>query len=254
MSYLPYRPEPIDRAILADEGLTLEEQGAFLNLKRAMWRNNGSLPNQAFVLARASKSGRRWKRIGPALYDHLKVVDGRVFIEEITAMLKLAIDRRAKAVSARTAALLAKSQNGHTQFAGHNSLKSLDSYSVQVGVKSASSRDNENKYIESKTLSSKNAATGRRASEAYFEAGAKLLTERTGVRFMAARHQIARWLAAVDGEEAELNSILGAVRAENLTGPHFVAVIDQRIAARNREIKKGLPLPFPPGLVINGGK
>jgi hypothetical protein len=65
---------------------------------------------------------------------------------------------------------------------------------------------------------------------------------------------MARWLAAVDGEESELNTIVSAATAENLTGPHFVAIIDQQIAARNREIKKGLSLPFPPGIVINGGK
>ena len=249
MTYLPYRPEPIDQAIVADDELTLEEQGAFLNLKRAMWRNDGSLPNDPYILARASKAGRRWPRIKAALGFHLRIVDGRVLIDEISTMLKLAIERRAKATNAR-----AQSRNGHTQFANANTLKNLDSHSVQVGSMSAASRDNENKNIESKTLSSKSAAAGRRASEAYFEAGAKLLTERTGVRFMAGRHQIARWLAAVDGEEAELNSILGAASTENLRGPHFVAVIDQRIAARNRELKKGLPLPFPPGLVINGGK
>jgi uncharacterized protein YdaU (DUF1376 family) len=249
MSYLPYRPEPIDQAIVADQELSLEEQGAFLNLKRAMWRNDGSLPNDPYILARASKAGRRWPRIMAALCFHLRIVDGRVLIDEISTMLKLAIDRRAKAVNAR-----ARSQNGHAQLAESNQLKRLDSHNVQVPLKSASSRDNENKYIDSKNLSSKNAAAGRRASEAYFEAGAKLLTERTGIRFMAARHQIARWLAAVDGEEAELNSILGAARAENLRGPHFVAVVDQQIAARNREMKKGLPLPFPPGLVINRGK
>jgi hypothetical protein len=169
-------------------------------------------------------------------------------------MLKLAIDRRAKAVKARTAATLAQSQNGHTWFACANSLKSMDSHSVQVGSTSASSRDNKNKYIESKTLNSKNAATVRRAGEAYYEAGAKILSERTGMRNLAGRSQMARWLAAMDGDEGELNAIVGAASAENLRGPHFVAIIDQQIAARNREIKKGLPLPFPPGLVINRGK
>ena len=254
MSYLPYRPEPIDQAIIADEELSLEEQGAFLNLKRAMWRNDGSLPNDGYILSRASKAGRRWPRIADALYAKLKVVNGRVFIEEISTMLKLAIDRRAKAVKARTAAVLAQSQNGHTHFAGANSLKGLDSYSVQDSPMSAASRDNKNKYIESKTLSAKVAAAGRRSSEAYYERGAKILSERTGMRNLAGRSQMARWLAAVDGDEAELNAIMRSATMENLRNSHFVAVIDQQIAARNRELKKGLPLPFPPGIVINGGK
>jgi uncharacterized protein YdaU (DUF1376 family) len=255
MSYLPYRPEPLDSAIVGDRELSLEEQGAFLNLKREMWRANGSLPNDSYILAQLSGAGRRWPRIARALQNKLAVVNDRVFIEEISTMLRLAIERRAKAAKAGLAAVLARHGNVHADFASSKPLNYHNRDGVAAGPKLAASGSNENKsLINSKTQRPRDAAASRRSREAYYEGHAKVLAERTGMRVLAAHSQISRWLSATGGDEAELNSILDAGMGENLRGRQLIAVIDQRVASRNRERKKGLPLPFPPGLVINSGQ
>lgn len=251
MAHLPYRPEQINDADANELGLTLEQVGAFVKLKRAVWRNNGWLPNDAVILAALSGAGRKWPRIAQALRRKLIVKEGRIFIEEITTMLQLAIERRAKAVTAGRQSGLARTNFRVAKFAHAKSLKNNETALNQVGPEF----NNHNQtHIQAKTQRPADAAAVRQSSGTFCEVGARILVERVNMRSLAAQHQIARWLSAVDGDEAELNAILRAAAAENLRGPHFVAVIDQRIASRNRELKKGLPLPFPPGLVINGGK
>jgi hypothetical protein len=72
--------------------------------------------------------------------------------------------------------------------------------------------------------------------------------ERVGLRQLAARSQIAKWHAAL-GDDAELTGVLLAAENENLRGPSFVAIIDQRIRTLQRTKERGLALPFAPNLI-----
>jgi len=80
-----------------------------------------------------------------------------------------------------------------------------------------------------------------------YEDGARLLTDRAGIRNLAARSQVAKWIAAAGDEE--LAAILSAVEREGLKGPNLVAVVDQRVAMIVRLQKRGPPLPFGPSLI-----
>jgi uncharacterized protein YdaU (DUF1376 family) len=74
MSKLPVLPLFVD-AYLADTGnLTLEENGAYLLLLMAMWRRNGSIPNDDIDLARLLRtSPKRWSQIKLRIMPFLMV-------------------------------------------------------------------------------------------------------------------------------------------------------------------------------------
>ena len=108
------------------------------------------------------------------------------------------------------------------------------------------------RILESKSLSASGvAASGGRGKKASAEVvnvvlygeGIELLIQRVGLRDLAARSQIAKWLMAIDDGE-ELAEILAAARKENLQGHQFIAVVDQRVTAKKRERERGAPLPF----------
>jgi|ERR1700731_1589938 len=252
MSHLPYRPEHVNDADSTELGLTLEEVGAFVKLKRALWRCGGFLPDEEWILARASGAGRKWSRIARALRDRLVVANGRVSIEEITVMLRITNERRAKAVKAGRQSAVARGFPAMSRFDDAKALKNNEATSNLVDAKfehePKNQNQNQNKNLESKTLS------GRGVSARFYELSTRMLIERVGIRGLAARSQVAKWLATVEGDESELQAIMDAAAAENLQGARLIAVIDQRVGNRKAERKQGPPLPFPPNLVINSGK
>jgi len=255
MSHLPYRPEHVNDADSTELGLTLEEVGAFVKLKRALWRCGGFLPDEEWILARASGAGRKWARIARALRDRLVVANGYVSIEEITVMLRITNERRAKAVKAGRQSAVARGFPAISQFDDAKALKNHEATSNRVDAKFEHSPKNQNQNnLESKTLNSATNAIAKRGNEAFYELSVAFLIERVGIRSLAARSQIAKWLSAVEGNESDLQTIMDAAGKENLQGARLVAVIDQRVGNRKAERKQGPPLPFPPNLVINSGK
>ena len=246
MAHLPYRPEHVNDAIANSEELTNEELGAFVRLTWALWRAGGYLPDDQKKLARFARAGSRWGSIAPAIMAKLTVAAGKISCPEILMTIFLVEQRRAKAAKA-AAHRYGKPDPSLTSY---NPLDSLGSNITVAKTKDvlAASNQNQNKNLDSKTLS------GRGISARFYELSTKMLIERVGVRGLAARSQVAKWLAGVDGNELELQEIMNAAGAENLQGARLIAVIDQRVGNRRTERKQGPPLPFPPNLVINSGK
>jgi uncharacterized protein YdaU (DUF1376 family) len=256
MAHLPYRNEHVNDADANELGLTLEEVGAFVKLKRALWRCGGYLPNEEWILARASGAGRKWTRIARALRDRLVVANGQVSVEEITEMLRVTEERRAKAVKAGRQSAVTRGFPAISQFGQDNSLKNHEATANRVDAKSehGAKNQNQNKNLDSKTLNAPRSGTARQGNQAFYELSVEFLIKRVGVRSLAARSQIAKWLAAVEGNEADLQAIMDGADRENLNGARLIAVIDQRVGSRQVERKRGAPLPFPPNLVVNDGK
>ncbi len=182
----------------------------------------------------------------------LNAIGGKVSCPTILMTIFLVEQRRAKAAKA------AAHRYGKPDPA-LNSRNPLDSLESNITVATAehvlaASNQNQNKNLDSKTLSAASSATGRRGNEAFYELSTEFLIKRVGVRGLAARSQIAKWLVALDGNESDLQNIMDAAGAENLQGSRLVAVIDQRVGNRKTERKQGPPLPFPPNLVVNSGK
>jgi len=98
------------------------------------------------------------------------------------------------------------------------------------------------------------AAPASGPADKFYEQSTGFLIKRVGIRGLAARSQIAKWLAELGGDEVELNAIMASAGVENLQGARLIAVIDQRVGNRKTERKQGPPLPFPPNLVVNSGK
>ena len=252
MSRLPYRPEHVNDAIANSEELTNEELGAFVRLTWALWRAGGYLPDDQKKLARFARAGSRWGSIAPAIMAKLTVAAGKISCPEILMTIFLVEQRRARAAKA-AAARHGKPDSALTSY---NPLESLTPTCAQAGSELvlAASNQNQNNNIDSKSLNTSGAAAGRRANETFYELGAQFLIQRVGVRALAARSQIAKWLVAVDGNEIELSAIMASAGAENLNGARLIAVIDQRVGNRRTERAKGPPLPFPPNLVVNSDK
>jgi uncharacterized protein YdaU (DUF1376 family) len=252
MSHLPYRPEHVNDASANSEELTNEELGAFVRLQRALWRAGGYLPDDQKKLARYARAGSRWGTIAPAVMGKLNAIGGKVSCPTILMTIFLVEQRRAKAAKA-AAHRYGKADHSLT------SRKSLDSLGSNITVATtehvlAASNQNQNKNLDSKTLSVGSNGTERRGNETFYELSVAFLIDRVGIRNLAARSQIAKWLGAVEGNESELQTIMNAAGAENLRGARLIAVIDQRVGNRKIERKQGPPLPFPPNLVINSGK
>jgi uncharacterized protein YdaU (DUF1376 family) len=63
----PYMPFYVDDWLSSDavEGMTLEQQGAYLNLLLRQWKaKDGMLPTDDATLARWSRLGARWRKVG----------------------------------------------------------------------------------------------------------------------------------------------------------------------------------------------
>jgi|SRR5580700_1499961 uncharacterized protein YdaU (DUF1376 family) len=251
MSHLPYRPEHVNDASANSEELTNEELGAFVRLQRALWRAGGYLPDDQKKLARYARAGSRWGIIAPAVMGKLNAIGGKVSCPTILMTIFLVEQRRAKAAKA-AAYRYGKADPSLTSRKPLDSLESNITGATTEHVL-APSNQNQNKNLESKSLSVSGDAA-RSLADRFYEQSTGFLIKRVGIRGLAARSQIAKWLAALDGNESDLQAIMDAAGAENLQGARLIAVIDQRVGNRKSERKQGPPLPFPPNLVINTGK
>lgn len=252
MSHLPYRPEHVNDASANTEELTNEELGAFVRLQRALWRSGGYLPDDQKKLARYARAGSRWGIIAPAVMGKLNAIGGKVSCPTILMTIFLVEQRRAKAAKA-AAHRYGKPDPALTL---RNPLDSLESNITGATTEHVlgTSNQNQNKNLDSKSLSRAANGAAKRGNEAFYELSVAFLIERVGIRSLAARSQIAKWLSAVEGNESELQTIMDAAGKENLQGARLIAVIDQRVGNRKAERKQGPPLPFPPNLVIKSGK
>lgn len=251
MTELPYRSEHVNDSIADTDELTNEELGAYVRLQRAFWRAGGYLP--ASDLARFARAGRRWAMIAPRLLRKLTIVDGTASCSQILELLLRTRERRARAVERATkggyaaAAKRSVAQKATTSVVslnGANPLKTNEPILLEAAVKQSYKRANQNLNSESKSLSLSVAATGGRD---IYAIGIKLLVDRVGIRSLAARSQIARWIGATS--ENEVDEMLSAATHENLRGSHFVSVIDQRIRSVQIAKERGLSLPFGPQIV-----
>jgi uncharacterized protein YdaU (DUF1376 family) len=251
MSHLPYRPEHVNDAIANGEELTNEELGAFTRLTWALWRAGGYLPDDQKKLARYARAGSRWGIIAPAVMGKLNAIGGKVSCPTILMTIFLVEQRRAKAAKA-AAHRFGKADPPLTSRKPLDSLESNITGGTTEHVLAASNQ-NQNRNLESKSLSTSGNAA-RSLADNFYEQSTGFLVKSVGIRGLAARSQIAKWLAALDGNESDLQTIMDAAGAENLQGARLIAVIDQRVGNRKTERKQGPPLPFPPNLVINSGK
>jgi uncharacterized protein YdaU (DUF1376 family) len=252
MSHLPYRPEHNNDASANTEELTNEELGAFVRLQRALWRSGGYLPDDQKKLARYARAGSRWGIIAPAIMGKLNAIGGKVSCPTILMTIFLVEQRRAKAAKA-AAQRFGKADPPLTS---RNPLDSLESNITQASTEHmlGRSNQNQNKNLDSKTLSGRGMSSRSQANNTFYELSTEFLIKRVGIRALAARSQVAKWLSAVEGNESELQTIMDAAGAENLQGARLIAVIDQRVGNRKTERKQGPPLPFPPNLVVNSDK
>jgi uncharacterized protein YdaU (DUF1376 family) len=246
MTELPYRPEHVADAMADSDELTNEELGAYVRLQRAFWRAGGFLP--AKDLSRFSRAGKRWGAIGPMILRKLTITEGKASCSAILDLLLRTRDRRAKAAErasmAATARWGSKDETRRGSVATLKTPKLLINHNVTmlealVTQSFGHSNQNQNQNLASKSLIKSDDATGGRE---VYEVGVKLLTERVGVRMLAARSQIAKWL--VIASEDDLGDILQAASAENLRGSGLVSVVDQRVRAVKQVRERGEPLPF----------
>jgi uncharacterized protein YdaU (DUF1376 family) len=257
MTELPYRSEHVADAIADSEELTNEELGAYIRLQRAFWRAGGYLASKD--LGRFARAGKRWGRIGPILLRKLQIIEGQASCPLILDLLIRTRERRAKAADrAYKGAQVRwgiKVSGDRKRAITEGALKTATLLKLhEVGVLEASSKQcptdaNQNQsLIYSKTQSKDATATNGLAKEgrkddAIYDLGVKLLTERVGTRALAARSQVAKWMAVVENAD-ELGHILIAVQHENIRGAHFVAIMDQRLRGLRAERELGQTLPF----------
>ena len=97
--------------------------------------------------------------------------------------------------------------------------------------------------------------TDNRQRVVLYDHGANLLTERGGLKRLAAHGKIASWLTRI-GDADRLAMLLAAAEQENLRGPEFLNLVEQRVGDFERELKFGKPLPLDEGAprVIEGGR
>lgn len=243
MSELPYRPEHVADSIADSDDLSNEELGAFIRITRALWRSGGFMPVDKLPrFARATK--RRWRRLGPIILDKLTIHDGIASCQSVLVMMQASRERqRAASERARAGAAAkwgkvgAQKSTQKRPFETTNPLKTLNRPMLEALPKHSSSSANQNQNLESSFTDSQ--------SGDVYGACIKILVERVGVKATQARIQTAKWVNAV-GYECELAAVVSAVQETDLRGAQLVAVIDQRIAVRQRELEKGGMLPFPP--------
>lgn len=267
MSELPYRSEHVNDAIANSEELSNEELGAYVRLQRAFWKAGGYLP--AKELGRFARAGKRWAMLAPAILRKLTVIEGSASCPCMLATLLDARQRRAAAAERAAkggAAKAAKYRSGvvsaPSQKVPLNAPIPLNSHNggvLEALIEQSFEGANQNPILrDSKTLSKSNIAAGGRESESatlalnerLYGNGVGLLRERVGITALAAKSQIAKWIAAVG--DSEVADLLEAAAGENLRSARFVAIIDQRVRARSIERRCGGTLPF--GMHVIGGK
>ena len=240
MTELPYRQEHVADEIADAEELTNEEMGALVRLERQMWRRGGYLPLKD--LARFARAGRRWGRIAPAVLGKLTIVGDQASSESVLIMLESSRQRRAQAVEKGRAGGLKSGQVRRTETP--NRVKSERARSDDNSLMLL----NRNEAAASSSLSPASSNQNQISKNLLYEEGSRLLVERVGMRSLAARSQISKWLVAV-GDEGNLEIILDAARNENLRGSNLVVVIDQRVAICKRERERGGALPLGPSVI-----
>jgi len=243
MSELPYMSEHVADVMADSDELTNEELGAYVRLRRAMWRAGGYLP--AKELRRFARAGKRWGIIAPMILSKLTIAEGKASCAQLLELLLRTRERRQKAAARGQKGAAARWSNGSAALQSSASVvplkpaKSLISPELAVleAMRGSSLSDgNQNqKSIESKSLP--------RTESSIFAMGERMIVERVGIRALAARSQVAKWLSAV-GDENDLASILASAADENLRGARFVAVVDQRVRSAKECREKGMPLPF----------
>jgi len=91
----PYMPLYVADYIGDTQHLTTEQHGAYLLLLMAMWRNGGSLPNDASKLSRIARvSFRRWAQVSPEVMEFF-TVEGDCIFSRTLARWRQTVRRRA---------------------------------------------------------------------------------------------------------------------------------------------------------------
>jgi uncharacterized protein YdaU (DUF1376 family) len=241
VNHLPYRPEHINDAIANAEELTNEELGAFTRLLWALWRAGGYLPDDSKKLARFSRAGSRWGVIAPAVMGKLTVLGGKVSCSNLLMTLMLVEQRRARA--AKAAGVRHGKADGPL-----NSSKPLKSFNATPAQAAP-----ENILVACNQNQNKNRESFNENGDKHDRA-VKLLINKVGLRGLGAQSQLAKWSAALNGNDELLWFILDRVANENLTGSRLIVVMDQQVAVRQREAKYGSPLPFGPTIIRDANK
>jgi uncharacterized protein YdaU (DUF1376 family) len=259
MSELPYMPSHISDEIADTEHLTNEELGAFRRLIRAMWRAGGRLPHDGKLLARYSRSGKRWGAIAPTIMAMMTVAGGEVSFQPLLAQLDLTRNRRQHAVDMGIASGQARAvdksaakarevrSDSHPKYEFRGSLSSRKSLKTNDPTSSTvqlqANNQNQNKYSSSLVVdAAKRLAEGRKASEAcalVLQAGIDLLTARVGLSPKDAKTQVGKWLAAVD-DPAILAGLVARIEQHDLSGPEVVSLIDAGVRSRSAQIPLNL--------------
>lgn len=267
MAELPYRPEHVNDESAHTEELTNEELGAYTRLQRALWRAGGYLPEEQ--IARFARAGKRWAKIAPAIVRKLTFGRGVFSCPRVLEVLMLTRDRRAKAAeraataasarwgNSRSSGSFAHGQNGSLKPA--KLLKSQEPSMLEALLMQSFdyANQNQNKNLSSsqtqRTREQESAEQGGIEAAIYLQ-GERLLTQRVGMRGLAARSQIAKWIASAADNPA-LATVLAAVERENVKGAHLVRIVDQRVLALENERERGpqLPLPVKPQIVRGSG-
>ena len=291
---LPYMPVIVDheRAIAGD--LTNEELGAYYRLKLALWDEGGFLDED--LLVRTSRAGKRWGAISRALLRLLTVAGGKVSCPNVLKALLSVRARRAERVerAAKAAEVRWSFNRAHNQSIDSGKpisgvlasrvsdtlLKSDKSLKVNhpsmLGASPEQCLDDANqnqKDLDNRNLNGKVAAAGRseglsdqrsqsagvavdnRQRDVLYAHGTELLITRGALRRLTAHGRIANWLSRV-GDADRLAMLLAAAEGENLRGPEFLQLVEQRVGDFERERLFGKPLPLDAGAprAIEGGK
>lgn len=257
MTELPYRPEHVNDAIANSEELTNEELGAFVRLQRAMWKAGGYLPDDTKVLARFSRAGSRWGKVAPAILRKLTAFGGKISCPELLTVLLITKERRRK-----------RAEAAQQRWTSDKSLetKKVRDASAYAMHEQTPSNHNQNSVERTNSLVSDAAAApqkwtfeeGKRCQitgaphDTLFSAGVELLINRVGLKRLAARGQISRWLLKLDDAEA-LARMLAEFDQHNFSGSQFIDLMDKAVKAIVDEREKGLPLKFGPRVVASGG-
>ena len=294
MTELPYMPVVVaeERAIAGD--LTNEELGAYYRLKLALWDGDGFLDED--LLVRTSRAGKRWGAISRALLRLLTVAGGKVSCPNVLKALSsvrsrraLRVERAASAAAARWSFVRAHNQSidsgkpisdvvasrvSDTLLKADKSLKvngpdMLGASSEQcLGDANQNQKDLENRILSSgdrpaggperlsdQRSQSAGVAVDNRQRDVLYAHGTELLVSRGGLKRLMAHGRIANWLTRV-GDADRLAMLLAAAEAENLRGPEFLGLVEQRVGDFERERLFGKPLPLDAGAprVIEGGK
>jgi uncharacterized protein YdaU (DUF1376 family) len=135
MSQFPFMPLFIDAYLADTTHFSAEEHGAYLLLLMAMWRRNGSVPNDDRDLARmCCVNVRRWPRVKARLLPLLTEKDGELSQKKLYAVLGELRNRKAQKRSSdkHTKVNGIKGLSGHSRArvskAKYNNLVSTELY------------------------------------------------------------------------------------------------------------------------------